>query len=198
MEKFQSSFESNTAKADKVISIMGSTLKIEKEKLQEVRTGHKSDHDDFQTSISSKIYKIQDDLTMERKIMDAISVKTEKFKVLTIKIENVEKQVNDLLSENAAMKSYIIDVTSMLLDIIETRDSMIMIMVKKHIAEKLRPVFTMLHRMEGVPESSPIDKKRGEKVCYNSRRKTPNLQPTQLSKENLSLKAKKYFSLKNP
>ncbi|CAI9267848.1 unnamed protein product [Lactuca saligna] len=95
------------------------------------------------------------------------------------------------------MKIYIADVTGMVLDIIETRDSMITITVKKHLAEKLGPIFAMLHRLEGVPKSSSIPNK-GEKVCHNPRRKTPNLQSSTLSKENLSLKEKKNFSVKNP
>ncbi|CAI9288108.1 unnamed protein product [Lactuca saligna] len=99
---------------------------------------------------------------MERKIMDALAVKTEKVKVLTIILENAEKQVNDLLLEKVAMKSYITDVTGMLSDIVETKDSMITIMVRKHLAEKLRPIFAMLHCLECVQESSSILKQGRE------------------------------------
>lgn len=53
MEQFQSSFKSNTAKANKFISSLDSTLKTKNAKLQEVRTGLKSDHEKFQSSISS-------------------------------------------------------------------------------------------------------------------------------------------------
>ncbi|CAI9297392.1 unnamed protein product [Lactuca saligna] len=49
MEKFQTSFESNTAKANKVISSLGSSIKIEKAKLQVVCTGLKSNYDEFQS-----------------------------------------------------------------------------------------------------------------------------------------------------
>ncbi|CAI9286147.1 unnamed protein product [Lactuca saligna] len=103
-----------------------------------------------------KISKLQDDLDVERKIKDPLAVKTEKVKVLIVKLENAEKQVNHLLSGKEVMKSCIEDVTGMLSDIIETRDSMITITVKKHLAKKLSPVFPMLHRLEGVPEYSSI------------------------------------------
>ncbi|CAI9294289.1 unnamed protein product [Lactuca saligna] len=83
---------------------------------------------------------------MESKIMNALAVRTEKVKVIIIKLENTDKQVNDLLSEKSAMKSYITDVPSMHSDIIETRDSTVTI--RKHLAEKLRHVFAMLHRLE--------------------------------------------------
>ncbi|CAI9267847.1 unnamed protein product [Lactuca saligna] len=58
MENFQSSFESSTVKANEVISSLGPTLKTEKVKLQEVHTGLKSEHDEFQSSISSQITKL--------------------------------------------------------------------------------------------------------------------------------------------
>ncbi|CAI9282769.1 unnamed protein product [Lactuca saligna] len=162
MEKFQSFFESNTTKVNEVISSLGSTLKTEKAKLQEVCTGLTTNHAQFNTSISSQISKLHDDLKMESTIRDTFAVKTENVNVLKVKLENAEKQVNDLLSEKETMKSYIADVTSVLLDIVETQHSMITITVKKHLAKKLRPVFTMLHRPEGVRGSNSIPKQMGE------------------------------------
>ncbi|CAI9281061.1 unnamed protein product [Lactuca saligna] len=99
MEKFQSSFEYNIVKANEVISSLGSTLKIEKVKLEEVHTGLLSDHIEF-------------------------------------------------------------NVNGLLYDIIETCDSMIM--VKKHLSEKLGPVFAMLNRLESVPKFGSILKQVGE------------------------------------
>ncbi|CAI9294328.1 unnamed protein product [Lactuca saligna] len=86
--KLKSSLDSNTTKPNEVISSMGLTLKIEKVKLQEVRTGLLTNHAEFNSSVFSKIPKLQDDLGMERKIMDAHSLKIEKVKVLTVKLEN--------------------------------------------------------------------------------------------------------------
>ena len=67
--------------------------------------------------------------------MDALAVKIENVKVLTVKLENAEKQINDLLFKKAVMTSCIADVTALLSDIIATRDSMITIIVKKHLSE---------------------------------------------------------------
>lgn len=91
MEKIQRSFESNTAKANELISSLGSTLKTEKAKLQEFRSSLKSDYDEFQSSISSQISKLQDDLAMESKIMDALAVNIENMQVLTVKLDNAKK-----------------------------------------------------------------------------------------------------------
>ncbi|CAI9288598.1 unnamed protein product [Lactuca saligna] len=156
MNNFQTSFESNTAKANEAISNLGSSLKAEREKFQEVRTGIKNDHDEFKSSISSQISKLRDDLAMESKIMDSLTIKNEKVKVLFVKLEQAEKQVKDLLSKRAVMKICSTDVTGLLSDIIETRGSMITITIRKHLVEKLRLVFVMLHHLEGVPKSSSI------------------------------------------
>ncbi|XP_052620855.1 uncharacterized protein LOC128126781 [Lactuca sativa] len=164
MSTFQSSFESNTVKATEVISSLRSTLRIEKAKLEEVHIGLQVDTSELNTSISSKIQKLQDDLATEINIMDALVVKTKKVKVFTIKLENVEKQMNELLSKRAVVKSCVADVNTLLSDIIETRDSMITTTVKKHLAKKLRLVFAMLNQLEGVSESSSILKQRGENV----------------------------------
>ncbi|CAI9270985.1 unnamed protein product [Lactuca saligna] len=142
MEKIQSSFESNTAKANKVISSLGSTLKTE---------------------------KLQDDLAMESKIMDALAVQTKKEKVLSIQLENVEKQVNDLLFKKTGMETYILDVIGILSDIIKTMDSMITTILRKHLAEKLKPVFAMLLQIEGVLESSFILKQGGESMSQSKK-----------------------------
>ncbi|CAI9269355.1 unnamed protein product [Lactuca saligna] len=134
----------------------------------------------FSSSISSKITKLQDDLAMERKIMDALAVKTMKVKVLTVKLENSEKRVNDLLSKRPAMISCITDVNGLLSDITETRDSMIIITICKHLSKTLRPIFSMLNLLESVPEFGSI-LKQGEKKGNNLKRKTLSVLKNPLS-----------------
>nr|KAJ0215962.1 hypothetical protein LSAT_V11C300141010 [Lactuca sativa] len=59
--------------------------------------------------------------------MDALALKEEKCKVLAVKLQNAEQQVDDLPSERAVVRSCITDITCLLYYIIETRDSMISI-----------------------------------------------------------------------
>lgn len=59
------------------------------------------------------------------------------------------------------MKICVVDVNTLLSDIIETCDSLIMITVRKHLAEKLRHVFMMLNRIEGVLEFDTLPKQGG-------------------------------------
>lgn len=69
MGNFQTSFESNTTKANHVISNLGTTLHYEKTALEKLRTCMRTDYTEFQLSISSKITKLPDDFEMENKIM---------------------------------------------------------------------------------------------------------------------------------
>ncbi|CAI9266615.1 unnamed protein product [Lactuca saligna] len=105
MNNFQTSFESNTTKPNESIANLGSSLKAEREKLQGIRTGITTDHEEFKYSISSQVSKHQDDLAMESKIIDSLAIKNEKVKVLTVELEQAEKQVQDLITEKAVMKS---------------------------------------------------------------------------------------------
>ena len=84
----KNSCESNTAAANKVNSSLGSSLQTEKEPLKKIRTELHADNSEFQTSISSKIEKLQEDLATTNKIMDQVIVKTEKSKVLSVKLSN--------------------------------------------------------------------------------------------------------------
>nr|KAJ0202079.1 hypothetical protein LSAT_V11C600329050 [Lactuca sativa] len=87
-----------------------------------LRTEFKSDHEAFQTAIDVKLSKLQVDLAMESKIMDALALKEENYKVLETKLQYTQKQVDDLLAEKAVTQSCIPDVNGLLSDIIETRD----------------------------------------------------------------------------
>ncbi|CAI9285238.1 unnamed protein product [Lactuca saligna] len=141
----------NLEKMNKVVDDFASVCNNMNEKVDKIITDAQSFTEKFQSSFESntvkanEITKHQEDLATESKIMDALALKTEKLKVLTVKLENVEKRVNDLLSEKDVIKSSIIDVNALLSDIIETRDLMIMIIVKKHLSEKLQPGFSMLN-----------------------------------------------------
>ncbi|CAI9271301.1 unnamed protein product [Lactuca saligna] len=128
MENYRTTYNNNTASMNEALQNLGSMLKNEKINLEKIRSGLQQDHASFQTSLSSYITKLQDDLAMESKVMDALARKTEKVKLLDQKLQRSERQVKDLLSEKAVVRSCITDVTSLLSDIIETRESMISIM----------------------------------------------------------------------
>lgn len=84
------------------------------------------------------------------------------MKVLTIQLNHADKEITELNSERALMKSCIADVNSLLSNIIETSDPLIPITVKKHLAEKLWPAFIVLNWLEGVSESMVLPQQGGE------------------------------------
>lgn len=106
------SFETNTAKANAVIISLGNTLRTEKDALENVHTSNQSDNSELNTSISSKIEKLQDDLAIESKIMDALASKTTRVKVLSAQLTNANLQIDEIKFEKADMKSCIADVNS--------------------------------------------------------------------------------------
>ncbi|CAI9261830.1 unnamed protein product [Lactuca saligna] len=65
----------------------------------------------------------------------------------------------------------------MLSDILETRDSMLTITVRKHLLEKVWPIFAILDRLEGVLESDFILKQGGEGASKQFDPKIPRKEP---------------------
>ncbi|CAI9268325.1 unnamed protein product [Lactuca saligna] len=59
MENFRTTFDSNTTKGNESLQILGSLFKTERENFQEIETGLKSDHEEFQTSIFSQLTLLQ-------------------------------------------------------------------------------------------------------------------------------------------
>nr|KAJ0186669.1 hypothetical protein LSAT_V11C900486170 [Lactuca sativa] len=122
------------------------------------------------------------------------------MKMLEMKLQYAHQQVDDLIAEKAVTRSCIPDVSGLLSDIIETRDPMISITVKKHLADKLRPVFAMLHCLEGVSQIMFIPKQGGERSSKNQTNAPPppsKLQLTLLS-SNKNQRRKKNFLTEEP
>ncbi|CAI9272178.1 unnamed protein product [Lactuca saligna] len=67
-------------------------FKTEKVNLEKIRTGLQQDHVLFKSSLTPQITKLQDDLAMESKVMDALDINTENVKVLDLKLQQSEKQ----------------------------------------------------------------------------------------------------------
>ncbi|CAH1449354.1 unnamed protein product [Lactuca virosa] len=108
MEKFQTTYNSNTTSANEALKSLGSLFTTKRTKPLEIRAGLKTDHDSFQTSISSQLSQLKDELVKEGTLKDSLAFKTEEAKVLSTKLEASEKQVHDLLSERAVMQSCIL------------------------------------------------------------------------------------------
>lgn len=148
MEEFQTSSDQNTTAANKVITSLATTLQLEKEALFKVRSDLKVDNAEMSASIVSKIEKLMEDLTTENNIMDQLAVKTKKAKVLSVKLSHANKQIGDLNTDNNVLKSCVLDVNQYFQNLVETRDSFLMVSVHQHLADKLKPVFSLLKTLK--------------------------------------------------
>ena len=78
MNDYKTTYNSNTASANHAIQNVGVLLKTEKANFVQLLKDFKTDQEAFHSSILEKITKLQEDLAMERKIMDALALKEEK------------------------------------------------------------------------------------------------------------------------
>ncbi|CAI9260970.1 unnamed protein product [Lactuca saligna] len=72
-------------------------------------------------------------------------------------------------SQKFVMKSCITDVNASLNNLIETRDSLLTVSVRQHLADKLTSMFLMFYMLEGVSESGTLPKQRGDNVKQSTK-----------------------------
>lgn len=93
--------------------------------------------------------------------MDKLAQKTEKAKILSVKLQYATRHVDSLESENFFLKSCVSEVNQYLRSIIETCDSLLTVSVRQHLADKLKLFFAMLNIIEGVSEHDALPKQGG-------------------------------------
>ncbi|CAI9263757.1 unnamed protein product [Lactuca saligna] len=81
MEDYKTTYNSNTVTANKAIHNIGAMFKAERMNFVDLWKEFQSDNQAFQSSINAEISKLQEELAMERKIMDALTIKDEKSPV---------------------------------------------------------------------------------------------------------------------
>ncbi|CAI9282934.1 unnamed protein product [Lactuca saligna] len=90
--------EKNTTNENKVIENLTATLHIEKEALQKVCSDLQTDHSSFESSISSQFVKLQEDPTVESRIMDELALETTRVRMLSMKLTTTNIEINILKS----------------------------------------------------------------------------------------------------
>lgn len=100
-------------------------------------------------SVISKIEQLQKDLATENAIMDKLAAKTKKANVLSLKLNYVNKHLDDLESEKAVIKTRVSEINQYMNHMVETRDSILTVLVCQHLTEKLKPIFSMLNCNKG-------------------------------------------------
>lgn len=121
-----------------------------------IRSQIQVDNSALNIAIENKIEKLQADLATDNNLMDKLAQKTKKVKVLSVKLNYANRHLHDLGSEKIVLKSCVSDVNLYLQNLIEIRDSLLIVSVRQHLTKKLKPVFIMLKRIEGVSESDAL------------------------------------------
>ncbi|CAI9271899.1 unnamed protein product [Lactuca saligna] len=153
MNDLRISFDKNTTDMIKMIEGLHSSVKAKKEALSKLCSEIKLDNIDMNSTISTKLEKLQNDLAAENKIMDTFDEQTQKVKVLTKKMKNATLNISNLEEEKSLVNGKISEINQHLLRIVETRDSLFIVSVRQNLFEKLQIVFTMLNRLQSVSGS---------------------------------------------
>lgn len=95
--------------------------------------------------------------------MDDLTLRTTQLKTKNLKLNQANKEIDELKSEKAVMKTCVDDISALLTNLLEPHDSVLTISFRWHLAEKLCPTLEILHRLEGVSEAD-VPPKQGEKL----------------------------------
>lgn len=161
MKKCQSSDESNMHLVNEATAGLNSILPKEKEALAKVRSELQEDNNNFKASIYARIIQLTETLVTENDLMDEIVVDTTTVKVYQAKLAQSDKEIKDLRSERAVVKSGVGDVNAFLSNILDSHDPILTISIRKHLADKFLPAIDMLSMIKGVSET-PVIPKQGE------------------------------------
>lgn len=99
---------------------LGSTLQTTKFALSKLHTDIQDDNAELQASITFKLDKLQEALAVKNSLMDKLTMKTEKIKVLSVKLSHATHHIDELQSEKFVIKICVGDVHQYLLNLIET------------------------------------------------------------------------------
>lgn len=94
--------------------------------------------------------------------MDALAKKTQKSKVLFVKLKIVTKHVDDHENERNIVKICVPGINQYPLRLVDTPNSLFTVLVRQQLSDKLQPVFVMLNQIECVLGSEAFPKQGGE------------------------------------
>lgn len=120
-------------------------LRKEQGSLEKLHADISASNSAFQNSISSALYKFQEDLAVEIKIMDELAHRTTQVKTQSVKLKQAHKEMDDHRSEGTNIKSYVSDFNSLLSNLIKSHDLVLTITIQRHLADKLRPAIALLN-----------------------------------------------------
>nr|KAJ0184979.1 hypothetical protein LSAT_V11C900506550 [Lactuca sativa] len=163
--------ESLQAAAAKNAQIVNASVENLQRSLQSERSNHEAARQAIEEAnemlhadVNERLTQLEAELAVENRIMDELDRRTAQLKLQTHKLRTANVVINDLKSEREVIRSFAVDVHSILLHLIEAHDPIITITVRCHLADKLRPTLDTLSRIESVPVTGVLPKQGQEKV----------------------------------
>ena len=123
LESLKEAAATNAKKVNSAIKSLSTSLRDEKDKFDSVRNILLADQVTLLSSITSRLDKLQVELAMENKIMDELARKTTLLEVQSVKLTQMNKEIDSLKSERPVIKSCVSDVFAILSNLVNAHDS---------------------------------------------------------------------------
>ncbi|CAH1431384.1 unnamed protein product [Lactuca virosa] len=182
LDSLQAAAQKNANMVNATIKDLTTTLQEEHKHFESIRKGIQADNAEFVSSVKARLDQLQTGLAVESKVMDELDRRTAQLKTQTLKLTLATKEIDDLKSERAVIKSCVGDVHSLFSNLLEAHDSVLTLTVPRHLAEKLRPALEILSRIEGVP-GTVVPPKQGGEASQGQPPQPPTSKPIQISSQ---------------
>ncbi|XP_052624904.1 uncharacterized protein LOC128132397 [Lactuca sativa] len=162
LDSLQAAAAKNAQTVNASVENLQRSLQSERSNLEAARQAIEEANETLHANVNERLTQLEVELAVENRIMDELDRRTAQLKLQTHKLRTANAEINDLKSEREVIRSSATDVHSILLHLIEAHDPIITITVRRHLADKLRPVLDILSRIEGVPVTG-VQPKKGER-----------------------------------
>ncbi|XP_023750787.1 uncharacterized protein LOC111899139 [Lactuca sativa] len=188
LESLQGASETTSNKVNATIESLSKTFQDEQMKFNQLRSALQDDLVSFQSSVTIRLDKLQEDLAFENKVMDELAHQTTMIKTQGVRLIQAQREIDELKSKRTVMKTYVFDVHALLSNLLDAHDSVLNITIRRHLVEKLRPGLDLLSRVAGVPESVATPQQGGDQATKDQE------QQKQPPKPSIELKGNKASS----
>ncbi|KAL7582299.1 hypothetical protein Lser_V15G44719 [Lactuca serriola] len=162
LKSLQESADVTKTTLEPIVQQLATFVSTELKSFATLRQSISDDNLALRASIDERLSKLQEDLTAENSLMDALASKTTALKVKSAQLSNSQQQLDALRSEREVIKTCVSDVHSAISNILEAHDPILNHSVRRTLAEKLAPALDLLSKMEGLPSFVSSPKQGGE------------------------------------
>ncbi|XP_052625879.1 uncharacterized protein LOC128132917 [Lactuca sativa] len=168
LDSLQAAAKKNAQTVNTSVEKLQRSLQYERSNLEATRQAIEAANETLHANVNDRLTQLEAELAVENRIMDELDRRTSQLKMQNYKLRTATTEVNDLKSEREVIRSFVADVHSILLHLLEAHDPIITITIRRHLADKLRPALDILSRNEAsVSNKEKKKKKIGEDDTEN-------------------------------